>query len=203
MKKIIMFLMAAFMLSVVPATAQELTKDQKKSLKSKVKEFKKEGWKIFGSTNTIDYALQKHYAKMNASEDAMEIVGVASSFRSKNVGRQMALTNACTYYAGMQDSEIKGKVVSDMQGDSNFSESEFDKFYAAYKRSVETTIKDELKESFSIIHDKGDGTSEMQTYFVVDKISASKARVRALDRAAKESAAAQIYAKSIEKFLNE
>ena len=43
MKKIIMFLMAAFMLSVVPATAQELSKSEKKSLKAKIKEFKKEG----------------------------------------------------------------------------------------------------------------------------------------------------------------
>lgn len=203
MKKIIMFLMAAFVLSVVPSTAQELTKDQKKAIKAKVKEYKKEGWKIFGSTYTIEGALQKHYEMLNANEDTQEIVGEASSCKSKNVGLQMALTNACTYYAGMQDSEIKGKVVSDMQGDSNFSETEFEKFYAAYKRTVEATIKDELKKSFSIIRDNGNGTSEMQTYFVVDKISASKARVRALDRAAKESAAAQIYAKSIEKFLNE
>lgn len=52
MKKIIMFLMAAFMLSVVPATAQELSKSQKKAIKAKVKEYNKEGWKIFGSTNT-------------------------------------------------------------------------------------------------------------------------------------------------------
>ena len=37
-----MFLMAAFMLSVVPATAQELSKLGKKALKAKVKEFKKE-----------------------------------------------------------------------------------------------------------------------------------------------------------------
>lgn len=203
MKKIIMFLMAAFMLSVVPATAQELSKAQKKSLKQKVKEYKKEGWKIFGSTNSVEYALQKHYEKMNAGEDAIEIVGVASSFKSKNVGRQMALTNACTYYAGLGESEIKGKIVNDMQGDGEFSEAEFDKFYAAYKRSVQATIKDELRESFSIIHDKGDGTSEMQTYFVVDKNAASKSRMRALHQAAKESVAAQLYAKGIEKYLGE
>lgn len=202
MKKIIMFLMAAFMLSVVPATAQELSKSEKKSLKAKVKEFKKEGWKIFGSTSTIDLALEKHMLKLQ-SEDAIEVPGIASSFKSKNVGKQMALNSAMTNYASMMDSEIKGKVVSDMQGDGEFSETEFEKFYAAFKRSVQTTIKDELKESFSIIRDKGNGTSEMQTFFIVDKKAASQARVRALEQAGKESVAAQLYAKVVQKFIEE
>ena len=202
MKKIIMFLMAAFMLSVVPATAQELSKSGKKALKAKVKEFNKEGWKIFGSTSTLDYALERHMIKMQ-SEDAIEVPGVASSFKSKNVGKQMALNSAMTNYASMMDSEIKGKVVSDMQGDGEFSETEFEKFYAAFKRSVQTTIKDELKESFSIIRDKGNGTSEMQTFFIVDKHAASQARVRALEQAGKESVAAQLYAKVVQKFIEE
>ena len=202
MKKIIMFLMAAFMLSVVPATAQELSKSEKKALKAKVKEFNKEGWKIFGSTSTIDLALEKHMLKLH-SEDAIEVPGIASSFKSKNVGKQMALNSAMTNYASMMDSEIKGKVVSDMQGDGEFSETEFEKFYAAFKRSVQTTIKDELKESFSIIRDKGNGTSEMQTFFIVDKKAASQARVRALEQAGKESVAAQLYAKVVQKFIEE
>ena len=197
-----MFLMAAFMLSVVPASAQELSKSEKKSMKAKIKEFKKEGWKIFGSTSSIEFALEKHLLKLQ-SEDAIEVPGIASSFKSKNVGKQMALNSAMTNYASMMDSEIKGKVVSDMQGDGEFSETEFEKFYAAFKRSVETTIKDELKESFSIIRDKGNGTSEMQTFFIVDKHAASQARVRALEQAGKESVAAQLYAKVVQKFIEE
>ena len=197
-----MFLMAAFILSVVPASAQELSKSEKKSMKAKIKEFKKEGWKIFGSTSSIEFALEKHLLKLQ-SEDAIEVPGIASSFKSKNVGKQMALNSAMTNYASMMDSEIKGKVVSDMQGDGEFSETEFEKFYAAFKRSVQTTIKDELKESFSIIRDKGNGTSEMQTFYVVDKKAASQARVRALEQAGKESVAAQIYAKVVQKFVEE
>ena len=157
---------------------------------------------VFFKAGRFGHALEKHLLKLQ-SEDAIEVPGIASSFKSKNVGKQMALNSAMTNYASMMDSEIKGKVVSDMQGDGEFSETEFEKFYAAFKRSVQTTIKDELKESFSIIRDKGDGTSEMQTFFVVDKKAASKARIRALDQAAKESVAAQLYAKGIEKFINE
>ena len=137
------------------------------------------------------------------SEDAIEVPGIATSFKSKNVGKQMALNSAMTNYASMMDSEIKGKVVSDMQGDGEFSETEFEKFYAAFKRSVQTTIKDEMKESFSVIRDKGNGTSEMQTFFIVDKHAASQARVRALEQAGKESVAAQLYAKVVQKFIQE
>ena len=79
MKKIIMFLMAAFILSVVPASAQELSKSEKKSMKAEIKEFKKEGWKIFGSTSSIEFALDKHLLKLQ-SEDAIEVPGIASSF---------------------------------------------------------------------------------------------------------------------------
>ena len=74
-----MFLMAAFILSVVPASAQELSKSEKKSMKAKIKEFKKEGWKIFGSTSSIEFALEKHLLKLQ-SEDAIEVPGIASSF---------------------------------------------------------------------------------------------------------------------------
>ena len=197
-----MFLMAAFILSVVPASAQELSKSEKKSMKAKIKEFKKEGWKIFGSTSSIEFALEKHLLKLQ-SEDAIEVPGIASSFKSKNVGKQMALNSAMTNYASMMDSEIKGKVVSDMQGDGEFSETEFEKFYAAFKRSVQTTIKDELKESFSVMRDKGNGTYEMQSFFIVNKTAASQARVRALEQAGKESVAAQLYAKVVQKFIEE
>ena len=197
-----MFLMAAFILSVVPASAQELSKSEKKSMKAKIKEFKKQGWQIFGSTSTIDLALEKHMLKLQ-SDDAIEVPGTASSFKSKNVGKQMALNSAMTYYASMMDSEIKGKVVSDMQGDGEFSETEFEKFYAAFKRSVQTTIKDELKESFSVMRDKGNGTYEMQSFFIVNKTAASQARVRALEQAGKESVAAQLYAKVVQKFIEE
>ena len=136
-------------------------------------------------------------------EDAREIVGIASSFTSKNVGHQMAINNACITYAQQAGSSVKGRIASDMAGDGIDADAEFDHFYAAYERLVEKEIKGEMQESFSIIREKEDGTFEMQTFFIVSEKAASKARIRAMENAAKESAAAQKYAEKVSEFVRE
>lgn len=205
MKKIILFLMAFCLLApVVEAQNKTLEKARKKEYKTKIKEYKKENWKLFGSSRSIDVALLTHYDKLNnMGEDGHEVVGVASKFKSKNIGRQMAINNACLTYAQEAGGHVKGRVVSDMAGDGVEADKEFDNFYAAYERMVEKEIKGEMKESYSIIRDNGDGTFEMQTYFIISEKAASQARIRALESAAKESAAAQKYAQKASEFVRE
>ena len=115
----------------------------------------------------------------------------------------MAINNACLTYAQSAGSYIKGRVMSDMAGDGVDVEGEMDNFYAAYERLVEKEIRGEMDESYSIIRENGDGTFEMQTYFIVNESAASKARIRAMEEAAKESAAAQKYATQISEFVKE
>ena len=136
-------------------------------------------------------------------DDAVEIVGVASKFKSKNVGVQMAYNNAVVTYAQRAGSYIKGRVASDISGDGTDAEGEFEHFYAAYEREVEKEIKGELEPSFTVIRDNGDGTYEMQSYFIASESAASKARIRAYENAMKESQAAQKYATKISEFVNE
>ncbi len=115
----------------------------------------------------------------------------------------MAINNACVTYAQQAGSYVKGRVVSDIAGDGVDADAEFDHFYAAYERLVEKEIKGELSESYCISHDNGDGTFEMQAYFIVSESAATKARIRALENAAKESAAAQKYAEKVSEFVRE
>lgn len=192
------------MLPSAEAQNKTLEKARKKEYKTKMKEYKKENWKLFGSSRSLDVALLTHYDKLNnLGDDGHEEVGVASRFKSKNVGHQMAINNACLTYAQKAGSHVKGRIVSDMAGDGVEADQEFDKFYAAYERLVEKEIKGEMSESFSVIRDNGDGTFEMQTYFIVSEKAASKARIRALENAAKESAAAQKHAEKISEFVRE
>lgn len=52
-----------------------------------MKEYKKEGWKIFGTSRSLDVSLLLHYQKLNeGGDDVKEVVGVASQFKLKNVG---------------------------------------------------------------------------------------------------------------------
>ncbi|MBQ8242712.1 MAG: hypothetical protein IJZ40_04500 [Bacteroidaceae bacterium] len=205
MKKVIMLLMALCLLTAnADAQNKTLEKARKKEYKTKIKEYKKENWKLFGSSRSLDVALLTHYDKLNnLGEDGHEVVGIASKFKSKNVGKQMAINNACLTYAQQAGSQVKGRIVSDMAGDGIDADAEFDNFYAAYERLVEKEIKGEMKESYSIIRDNGDGTSEMQIYFIVSESAASKARIRAMEEAAKESAAAQKYAQKVADFVRE
>ena len=201
---LIMLLAFCLMTPAINAQNKELQKQQKKEYKKKMKEYKAEGWKLFGSTRSLDVALLTHYDKLNTlGDDAIEIVGIASKFQSKNVGKQMAINNACITYAQTAGSVVKGRIVSDLYGNGIDADTEIDKLYAAYERLVEKEIKGEMMESFSIIHEISNGLYEMQTYFIVSESAASKARIRAFENAAKESAAAQKYANEISEFVRE
>ena len=206
MNKIILFLVALCLIAPLAMKAQNktLNKAMKKEYQTKMKEYKKEGWKLFGSSRSLDIALLTHYDKLNTlNEDGREVVGVASKFKSKNVGHQIAINSACITYAQQAGSHLKGRVVSDMSGDGVESDEEFDHFYAAYERLVEKEIKGEMRESYSIIRENGDGTFEMQTFFIINESAASKARIRALENAAKESAVARKYAEKVSDFVRE
>lgn len=205
MRKIVMFLLAFCLVApVVDAQNKALEKELKKEYKDRKKELKKGGWEIFGTSRSADVTLLKHFDKLNTlGDDAKEVVGIASRFKSKNVGKQMAVNNACLTYAQAAGSYVKGRIMSDMAGDGVDTEGEMDNFYAAYERLVEKEIRGEMEESYSIIRDNGDGTFELQTYFIVNESAASKARIRAMEEAAKESAAAQKYANQISEFVQE
>ena len=206
MKKIILaFMVLALTCSTnVLAQSNALNKALKKEYKTKMKALKNGGWEIFGSSRSMEVALLSHYDKLNKGDGKVyEIVGIASAFKSKNIGRQMAINNACTIYASQAGSMVKGRVISDMGADVDNLSVEFDHFYAAYERAVEKEIRGEMKESFSIIRQNKDNSYEMQTFFLYDEDAALNARIKAFENAAKESVAAQKYADIISKYINE
>ena len=209
MKRILVLLLAAFLM--VPAMEmdaqnRQLAKAQKKEYKKKMKEYEKGKWTLFGSSRSLDVVLLKHYDKLNqGGENCYEVVGIAPRFKSKNVGHQQAINNACITYAQQAGSVVKGRIVSDMAGNGDDTSAEFDHFYAAYERLVEKEIKGEMMESYSVIRtiDKKTGEYEMQTFFIIDESAATRARIRAMENALKESEAAQKYAEKVSEFVRE
>lgn len=204
MKKIIMFLMAfSLMMPVVNAqNSKALTKALKKEYRTKMKEFKKGGWKLYGSTRSLDVALLTHYEKLaKEGDETYEIMGNCSQFKSKNVGHQTCVNNAANLYAQQAGRQVKGRIVSDIAGNADDVAAEFDHFYAAYESLVQKEINGELQESFSVIKENKDGTFEMQTFFVVSESAATRARIRAYENALKESEAAQKYAQKVSDFV--
>ena len=205
MKKIITFLMALCVLlpTAFAQNSKALEKAIKKEYKMKMKEFKKGGWKLYGSTHSLEVALLTHYEKLHkAGEDNYELMGGCSQFKSHNVGRQTCINNATNIYALQAARTLKGRIVSDMAGNADDVAAEFDHFYAAYESLVQKEINGELQESFTVIRENKDGTFEMQTFFIVSESAATRARIRAYENAAKESEAAQKYAQKVSDFVN-
>ena len=206
MKRII-YLVLAVVLAVPfeAANAQNLSKAIKKEYKAKMKQLKKEKWELYGSSRTLEVTLGKFYEELDSKENVREIMGNAAKFKSKTVGHQSAINDACRTYAQQCGSIVKGRIDSDLASDGEDVNSEFDHFYAAYERLVEKEIQGELQEKFSLIRqidkEKGEPVYEMQTYFLVDEEAASKARIRAYEQAVKESEAAQKMATKIGDFV--
>lgn len=206
MKKIIMILMAMALMvpSAIAQNNKALEKARKKEYKEKIKTYNKEGWKLYGSSRSVEVALLLHYEKLDKLGDrAHEVMGEASKFKSKNVGMQSAINNACNKYAREAGSHVKGRIVSDMANMTEDVSGEFDHFYAAYETTVEKEIKGEMQQSYAMIKDNGDGTFAMQVFFIVDEDAASKARIRAMENAFKESEKAQQYATKVSEFVKE
>ncbi len=210
MKKLFVCLMAICLGLSMNASAQtayskQKAKQAKKEYKQKVKKLNKEGWQVFGSSHTLEMSLLNHYEALE-KEDVAEVVGYATS-ASKNVGKDKLMMSACTAYAQMIGSNIKGRIVEDMGSTLTTEElAEFDHFYSAYENKVKAEIRGELRPSYSIFREvevHGKKAFEFEAYYIVDAAGASRARIRAFQQAAQESAVAQKYADQVSKFIEE
>ena len=206
MKKLVLMVMAAFTMLTV-TNAQTLTKQQEKAVKKevskKLKDLKKGGYEIFGSSRTLETALTKHYTALEAEGDNVrEVVGYSTA-KSANLASAAAFNSAATAYASQASQQVKGRVLSDMASDVSNAEAEFDKFYATYEGKVQQEIRGALKPSFSVKHIEPDGRIAVQAFYLIYENAASRARIKALQESLKESEAAQKYAQKVSDFVNE
>lgn len=205
MKKLLLLLAALCMIMpMAQAQNKRLMKERKTEFKKKMKEYQNDNWKLVGSSRSIEVVLLSHYDKLDQlGEDGREIVGIATNVKSKNAGIQAAMNNAFITYSQQAGSSVKGRIVSDLAADGTDGEGEFDHFYAAYERLVQTEIKGEMQQSYTVFRamDGKPGHYEFQTFFIVSESAASKARIRAMENALKESEAAQKHAKAISEFV--
>jgi hypothetical protein len=202
-------LLMAILLIAPMADAQskvnkQLQKERNKEYKVKLKNYKKDGWKVFGTVHTLEVSILSHLEKLDALGDAgTQIVGIAQGFRNKDLGRRMAVASACNDYAEKSGALVKGRLLNDMANDGRSPDNEFYKFYAAFEQLVEKELKGELVETYSVIRETSKGVYEMESNFIVDVDAVTRAVVRAYENAAKESEAAQKYAGQVSDFIKE
>ncbi|WP_295727802.1 hypothetical protein [uncultured Muribaculum sp.] len=208
MKRFISILVTLCVMMSTVALGAELDKKAMKRLekekKEKLKEYKKQGWQLLGSTRTLDGTLMRHYEKLyKLGDDGREVAGIATSVRSKNNGKQIATNNACITYGQQAGSTLRGRVLAESNANTADASTEFENFFQAYEREVEKEIKGEMEESFTIIRTNPDGTYEVQSYFIISENAAAKARMRAMENSIQESDMARSHAEKISGFVQE
>ena len=155
---------------------KQLEKERNNMYKKKKKELEKEGWKIVGSSKTLEVALLEHYAQIG--DGKYELEGAVATCRSINVCRQFAISNAQNEYALMASSDVSGKAENIIQGNAVTGE-EIDAFVAAYEKNIKATIGSALKPSYAIV--RGDkNAKEYKLFFIVDEEKARLARENAM-----------------------
>lgn len=204
MKKLSFFLILLLSVGMLNAQNKQLEKARARQYKMKMKEYKKEGWKLDSSSKTLEVALMEHYQNLKDSNNA-ELVGTVSNCNSINVCRQAAYNNAIITYANLASSYIKGRTASDVNinATAGHQDEEFDKLYAAYERAIGVEIKPgTIAESYALVreHDK---LKEYKIIFLINEDKAAMARRRAMERAMEESKLGQQYATKVSEFINQ
>ena len=183
MKRTILAVIAFILALPVALSAQsdiELDKTSKRNFYTKKRELKKEGWKLYGSTKTLDDVLLSHYQKLaKLGENAEEIIGNASKCDSKDIGHMLAFNNAASKYTQKCNNTLRGSTQSVL---SSGNGQEMDQFYSTYQSQVEVAIKGELQESFSVVREVGHGMYEMQSFFILNKNRAAMVHLTALEK---------------------
>jgi len=183
---------------------KKYNKTMDKVYKEKLKELKKQGFQVSGTSLTLEAALMKHLKPIISEPDKnKEKIGEVTMCKSANVCKSNALNNVLLEYSNESGSFVRGRVVSDMFNNASASvPEEFDKFYGAYERLVQAEIRGELEFSFAVEKPNGDGKT-YQAYYILNEEKASKARLRAMQRAAEETKLAQQYANQVSNFVQE
>lgn len=193
MKKALIMLLAVMM--AVPALAAS------KPYKKKIKEFKRAGWEIYASSRTLEEAVRLHCEALEKG-GVYELSGTATGIKSPGVGRQIAMNNACVDYVQQEGRFLRGRIASDAYADE-CPEEEFSHFYSAYENLLQKEINGEIRPSFTLVRTVGDGTCQMMSFFIVDEDAASRARIKAMEAAARESEVAQEIARRIREYVDE
>ncbi len=204
MKRKFMYLMlvlAVLFGGVASVSAQ--SKALEKDVKKRVKELKKEGWKLQASTTTLDYAMLKYRTYLEEDEEnRIPLTGIAEG-KNLKIGRENAIMNGITSYAGRAKAQVVGKMKSLMSSDAAAaSEEEIDKFGAAYETGVNAKISGLVKQHFVLIRDMDNGKKEFNVFMSIDETQAKKAREEAALEAKKKTALGDL-SEQVKDFIGE
>ena len=201
----VMALVSIFLLTSVPQAVfanKTMQKHLDREFKRKMKEYRKEGWKLAGSSRSLEVTLLQHYEKLNANPDLLVIEGVATQCRSLGVCSQVALNDAQNYYARLVSGKIQGAFGTIIRANDNRPQDEINKMVGGLLNEIEADLSGILTPSYSIVRENGANKS-YKTYFFVDTQKVGEMIGATLERSIKETKLTIEEARSISRFVQE
>lgn len=173
-------------------------KDAKKIYKTKLQDFKKDGWQTASTSKTIEMELTAYAEKREQNPTLIEVIGEVNNCKSINVCKQTALNNAQNYYLQLVSGKIKGAFGSVIKSNANMPEEEIDKTIGNLTKQCEADLSGSLIPCFSIVRERN-GLKEYKTTFLADpgKIVAT------MERSLKETKLTIEEIKTITKFVED
>ena len=165
------------------AQSKALNKAMQKQYKTKIKEFKKEGKEVCGSSQSVEVVLLKHYEKLS-DENNQELVIVTENCPTENLCNSKSLVDAQSQYATLASNYVKGRTASAQSSDAaNFDIEAQDSFFAAYEGLISKNVSRVIKKSFSVCKKENSGY-RYETFYLINEEEAATARQKAAEQAA-------------------
>ncbi len=199
----VLTLLGLFTCGVMFAQPKNSDKANWKRAQKNAKLFIKDGWRVHGS-RSLEEMLYAHYQKVDDDKNQELLASVEgnTSVKTLNQAQQWAANNAAVSYANQACKNVETKIDGEF-GAGMESDPSVDNFYQGYEAKVATEINGELKRSFAMYKEKANGGIDYRVYYIVNEDAASKARIRAMERALAESEFARKNADRISKFVKE
>ncbi len=169
MKKILFICLLSFLtlgISATYADSGKLSKTLQKEWKQQVKQLKKEGWTVWGKTQSIESALEAHYLQMQ--ECGIEAVSIEGRGKAKtpNTAIRKATINAQVQYSSMKHSDVSGSTKTEITNTSGAETESKTEFEADYTSHTESKIKG-FNPTVILCRETKDSNYEVLALFVV------------------------------------
>lgn len=203
MKKIFVIVMLSAItmanVSVYGQSVAKQLKTEKKAMQARVKELSAQGWQSLQSAG-LATIISEHNAKMKNNPDLIEFPGTAEEVKTTNIGKAKARNSAITDFAEYCGGMLRARITSDLR---DIDGEQADNLIAGYERILAQKLEKDLKPSYYIYKETGNGKYDVRGFFLVDESVAAKKSKEALKEAADEAKLAFDYANGISDFIKQ
>lgn len=159
MKKVLLFGILLFVMSL-SASSQITDKALKKEYKETLKRFRKEGWKVYASSQSLDEGFERYYTKRQ-NEGGTPILGRGDG-SNNNMANTKARVEAVREYASQLETKIEAETRISLSGAEDAQH-----FRSIVKSKTEQCIRG-MSPVLSLSRKVDSGKYEMLLYYLVD-----------------------------------